>query len=98
MTAPTPAEAGFHMPAEGARHSRTWRAWPARIDLWNGRDREAKAAYAEVAKAIARFEPLTMVANPADVTDAKAQCGAGVEVLAMALDDSWMRDIGPTFL
>ena len=56
MTAPTPAEAGFHMPAEGARHTKTWMAWPSRIDLWNGRHVEAKAAYAAVAQAIARFE------------------------------------------
>ncbi|HEV2676977.1 MAG TPA: agmatine deiminase family protein [Aliidongia sp.] len=98
MTAPTPAEAGFHMPAEGARHTKTWMAWPSRIDLWNGRHVEAKAAYAAVAQAIARFEPLTMVANPADLADAAAQCGPSVEVLPMALDDSWMRDIGPTFL
>jgi agmatine deiminase len=98
MTDPTPAAAGFHMPAEGARHAGTWMAWPARIDLWNGRDAEAKAAYAAVARAIARFEPLTMVANPADAAEAKAACGSSVEVIALALDDSWMRDIGPTFL
>jgi len=98
MTAKTPAAAGFHMPAEGARHSRTWMAWPSRIDLWNGRHVEAKAAYAAVARAIARFEPLIMVANPADVAEAEAQCGPSVEVIALALDDSWMRDIGPTFL
>ena len=98
MTALTPAAAGFHMPAEGARHDRTWMAWPARIDLWNGRDREAKAAYAAVAQAIARFEPLIMVANPADVAEATAQCGPSVETVSMTLDDSWMRDIGPTFL
>ena len=98
MTATTPADAGFHMPAEGARHSRTWMAWPSRIGLWNGRHVEAKAAYAAVAQAIARFEPLIMVANPRDVAEAAAQCGPSVEVIAMALDDSWMRDIGPTFL
>lgn len=98
MTATTPEDAGFHMPAEGARHSRTWMAWPSRIDLWNGRHVEAKAAYAAVARAIARFEPLIMVANPVDVAEAGAECGPSVEILAMALDDSWMRDIGPTFL
>ncbi|GGF03275.1 agmatine deiminase [Aliidongia dinghuensis] len=98
MTALTPAEAGFHMPAEGAPHARTWMAWPARIDLWNGRHVEAKAAYAAVARAVARFEPITMVAKPEDVAEAVAECGPSVEIVAMALDDSWMRDIGPTFL
>ena len=38
----TPAASGFHMPAEWAPHERCWMAWPARADLWNGRERQAK--------------------------------------------------------
>ncbi len=94
----TPADCGFHMPFEGAPHARTWMAWPSRSELWNGRDAEAKAAYAAVAGTIARFEPLVMLANDRDVAEAGALCGEGVEIRAMPLDDSWMRDFGPTFL
>jgi agmatine deiminase len=94
----TPAAAGFHMPAEWAPHERCWMGWPARQDLWNGRHREAKAAYAAVARAIAAHEPLTMLARPEDLSEARAECGPEVEIMAMALDDSWLRDSGPTFL
>jgi agmatine deiminase len=94
----TPAASGFHMPAEWAPHERCWMAWPARADLWNGRERQAKAAYAAVAQAIAAAEPLTMLARPEDLAEARAECGPNVEIMAMPLDDSWMRDSGPTFL
>jgi agmatine deiminase len=94
----TPAASGFHMPAEWAPHARCWMAWPCRTALWYGRERQARSAYAAVARAISLWEPLTMLARPEDREEAVAACGAGVEVLAMPLDDSWMRDSGPTFL
>ena len=94
----TPAEQGFHMPFEGDRHERCWMGWPCRAEIWNGRDAEAKRAYAAVAQAIARFEPVIMLANEGDLAEARALCGDGVEIMAMPLDDSWLRDSGPTFL
>jgi agmatine deiminase len=93
-----PAAAGFRMPAEWAPHERCWMAWPCRAEAWNGRLREAKAAYAAVAQAIAAHEKLTMLARAEDVAEARTFCGAAIDVLAMPLDDSWMRDSGPTFL
>lgn len=94
----SPAAAGFRMPPEWAPHAGTWMAWPCRQDLWHGKIAAARAAYAGVARAIARFEPLTMVANAADAAAAAEACGPGVTVVAIPLDDSWMRDIGPSFL
>ena len=73
-------------------------AWPSRPALWGAGMDAARSAYAAVARAIARFEPVTMVARDEDLADAAARCGSGVDVLAMPLDDSWMRDFGPTFL
>jgi agmatine deiminase len=94
----TPAEAGFFMPAEWERHSRTWMAWPTRTELWGAKFADAQAAYADVAKAIARFEPVTMVANGVDIARVRAACGTAVEAVALPIDDSWMRDSGPSFL
>ncbi len=95
---PTPASLGYVLPAEWERHSRCWMAWPCREAAWHGRIAEAREAYARVAHAIARFEPVTMIANPADVTDASLACGTGVDVLPLPIDDSWTRDSGPMFL
>jgi agmatine deiminase len=86
------------MPAEWAPHERCWMAWPCRDDLWGDGLGAARAAYAEVAKAIAGFEPLTMLANSEDLEAAAAGCGGTVDCQSLPLDDSWMRDSGPTFV
>jgi agmatine deiminase len=96
---PTPREAGYHMPAEWAPHAGCWMAWPCRPQNWDDIE-QARAAYAEVARAVARFEPVTMTANPEDAGGARrALAGAGdVEVVVLPSDDSWARDTAPTFV
>jgi len=93
-----PTEDGFFMPPEWAPHSRCWMAWPCREELWGDSIDATRDAYAAVARAIAAFEPVIMLANPAHLQDAAARCGTSVSVLEMPLDDSWMRDSGPTFV
>ena len=105
----------FSMPAEWMPHARTWMAWPCRPEAWPGPEglARAKNAYAAVAKAIARFEPVTLAVPPLSATRASPladisphQCFArggrnsehGIEIWEVALDDSWARDIGPTFV
>jgi agmatine deiminase len=39
-----------------------------------------------------------MLAKPDDVSEAQAMCGETVRVEPMPLDDSWLRDIGPSFM
>jgi agmatine deiminase len=86
------------MPAEWELHERTIMGWPCRLELWGETIERAKADYAQVANAIAAFEPVTMIANPgADTAAARAACGAGVEVVEIPLDDSWLRDCGPIY-
>ncbi|WP_193370865.1 agmatine deiminase family protein [Pelagibius marinus] len=94
----TPADDGFFMPAEWAPHERCWMAWPCRDSLWGEGLAAARAAHAAVAKAISGFEPVTMLANAEELEEAQAQCGPGVTCQAMPLDDSWMRDSGPSFV
>jgi agmatine deiminase len=88
----------FRMPAEWAPHERTLMAWPARADMWGEHFEDAKAVHAEVANAIAAFEPVTMVAHPSQRKQARAACGDGVTVSEIPIDDSWMRDSGPIFV
>ena len=86
------------MPAETGRHERTVMCWPARASLYGGRIAEARAAHAEVAATIARFEPVTMIADPASSEAAATACGGDVEVVELAIDDSWFRDTGPIYV
>jgi agmatine deiminase len=83
------------MPPEWALHERTLIAWPTRADLWGSLLDAAKDEYAATANAIAEFEPVTMVASDDDVDDARRRCASGVTVIALPLDDSWLRDSGP---
>lgn len=95
-----PVRDGFSMPAEWNPHRRTWMCWPCRKEAWGGPEGLLKAeqTYARVARAISSFEPVTMAVRPHDVAEAKLACGGRVELFEVALDDSWSRDIGPTFL
>jgi len=93
-----PADLQFTMPAEWALHAGCWMAWPTRIELWGEHLEAARRDYARVAQAIARFEPMTMIANPPQAADARARCGASVSVVSMPIDDSWLRDSAPTIV
>jgi len=93
----TAKQEGYYMPAEWAPHERCWMAWPARQVMWP--DIAATcAAYATVANAIARFEPVSMVLNSRDRAAARKLLDEGVELVEMPIDDSWARDSGPNFL
>ena len=94
----SPAAAGFAMPPEWAPHAGCLMAWPTRRELWLDRLDDAKADYAGVARAIAGFEPLTMICNPGDETEVRNLCGSAVEPLPIPIDDSWVRDSGPIFV
>jgi agmatine deiminase len=65
--------------------------------MWAGLYADAEVAYAEVANVIARFEPVTMLAAPRTAERAATMCGPGVDVVEMAIDDSWFRDSGPIY-
>ena len=93
----TPAGTGFFMPAEWARHRRTWMMWPSRPQIWSDIT-ATKAAFAAVAKAIRRFEPVAMAVNFRDVDEARRLLGPEIDVVPIGIDDSWARDAGPCFL
>ena len=92
----TPADLGFSMPAEWAPHAGCWMAWPKRADLWREYLEAAREDYVRVAQAIAGFEPVTLLADPEHADDARRRCGPSVNVVSMPIDDSWLRDSGPT--
>jgi agmatine deiminase len=88
------------MPAEYAPHERCLIAWPTRTrEYWGGYYMLAQHTSAAIARAIARFEPVLVLARPGEGAEARSYCGSdGVEVLELPLDDSWIRDSGPIFL
>lgn len=94
----TPREAGFAMPAEWARHAGCWMIWPERPDNWRLGAKPAQRAFTAVASAIARFEPVTMLVSARQFENARTMLPESVRVVEVSTDDSWMRDVGPSFL
>ncbi|MFI6864606.1 agmatine/peptidylarginine deiminase [Streptomyces sp. NPDC050421] len=88
------------MPPEWAPHERTWMAWPGPNPTFASAAEldEARSAWAAVAHAVRRFEPVTMVVGPGQEEGARALLGPEIELAVRPLDDAWMRDIGPTFV
>ncbi|MFD6419024.1 agmatine/peptidylarginine deiminase [Streptomyces sp. NPDC060194] len=89
----------FRMPPEWAPHTRTWMAWPGPNPTFESAEElaEAREAWASVAAAVRKYEPVTMVVGTGQLDSARALLGEDVELVERDLDDAWMRDIGPTF-
>ena len=68
----TPRADGFFMPAEWATHKQTWMVWPERTDNWRLGAKPAQQAFCAVIRAIARFEPVTVLASAAQFANAQA--------------------------
>lgn len=93
---------GWSMPAEWSHHAATWMVWPHNQALWESTWGVTLSLvqqdFARVATAIARFEPVKMIVDPSAIASAKALCGPGIELIVQAVNDSWCRDSGPTFI
>lgn len=91
----------YTMPAETSAHERIFMAFPTRGYTLGDTEAEAEAArtaWANVARAIARFTPVTLIVDPSAEAEARRHLGDTVHYELRELDDAWMRDIGPTFV
>lgn len=86
------------MPAEFEPHRATLICWPARDEIYRSRLADAEAAHALLARTIAAFEPVVMVAPPGRGDRAKEACGSSVSVVEIPIDDAWCRDSGPIYV
>ncbi|HEY7627400.1 MAG TPA: agmatine deiminase family protein [Ilumatobacteraceae bacterium] len=96
------AAAGFVMPPEWAAHERTWMEFPPANETF-GEDAdaelaEARRAWSAVVNAIARFEPVSLICNVGDAAAARALVDPAVSIHETAINESWFRDSGPTFV
>ena len=100
--------ADYRWPAEWEQHDATWVAWPVNPDTWPGIFERIPAAFAEFIAAIARFEPVRILAGGIGVAESArplidAACSRHgsrftPELIDIPVNDSWCRDHGPIFL
>jgi agmatine deiminase len=105
VTQPTPAGAGFSMPAEWEPHEATWLAWPHHPADWPGKLDTIRWVYGEMVRKIAPGEKVRMLVRSAaeEKTARRYLTRAGadvrrVEFIQHPTNRGWMRDSGPVFV
>ncbi|HOL18293.1 MAG TPA: agmatine deiminase, partial [Bacillota bacterium] len=79
-------------------HDGCWMIWPERTDNWRMGAKPAEKAFVAVAEAISRFEPVTMCVSSRQFVNARHKLSSKIRVIELSNNDSWMRDVGPTFV
>lgn len=98
LTTSNPKEDGFFAPGEFDPHEETYLIWPERADNWRNGGKPAQAAYAAVAKAIALFEPVTMLVSAKQYKNVRQSLPEKIRVLEMSNNDAWIKDYGPIYV
>lgn len=93
-----PTQDGFYMPAEFAPQSGMLLVWPVRPGSWGIDPTAAQRAFCDIMREASKSERVYLLADRAHLHEARAQAGAFATILEIATDDSWARDIGPTFV
>lgn len=89
---------GLRMGAEWESHARTFMSWPALESVWEEDLPYIREDIARVARAVAEYEYVVMLARPEQRKAAQQACGRDVEVISLAVDDLWARDTVPVFV
>ncbi len=105
LPAPTPAALGFRMPAEWAPQDAIWLSWPSgNPDYWPETLAKVEGAFAEIAAAISRFQPVRINAPEPRHQAIRRLIGSAnshpgnVQLYNHPNDDVWCRDHGPIFV
>lgn len=94
----TPKQDGFHMPGEFEPQDHVFMVWPERPDNWRNGAKPVQKTFVNVATAISRHTPVTMLVNRTQYANARARLPENIRVVEASSDDCWCRDIGPTFV
>ena len=93
----------MRMPAEWEAHAATWVAWPHNLETWPGCMEEAEEEFEALVRILASYEPVNVIVQHALHARYVSERISGntrhpVQLFELATDDSWLRDIGPTFV
>ncbi len=97
MSGPALASTCGQMPAEWEPHAGCVMTWCSAVDTY-GEDTIAaiRVEQTAIARAIATFEPVTMLVNPGEIGDTARQLGSDIGVEILEHNDMWARDTLPT--
>ena len=86
------------LPAEWEPHERCLVVWPGHETYPEDVVPYAVPGWVAAIEAIARFEPVVVIAKPGFGLEAELKLGGHAEVVELALDELWLRDYGPLFV
>ena len=92
--------AGIRFPGEYEPHEGTLMVWPERPGSWGKDPSGAERAFTDIIEALLKVEKVWLVVSP-KAAPAVRERFAGQErltIIESETDDSWARDIGPTFV
>ncbi|MBX6360034.1 agmatine deiminase family protein [Acidobacterium ailaaui] len=101
----TPRENGYRMPAEWARHTATWIAWPHNPNDWPGKFQAIPWVYADIVRHLSRVEEVHILVDHA-AAEKRAhrilqRAGANLARIwfhRWPTNRVWTRDSGPIFI
>jgi len=97
----TPAELGFSMPPEWARHDSTWLSWPKNpLTFPAAIVSRVEDAYADMIEALARGERVDLLVDDEQTEDRVRSMLSSKNVFFRKIRsaDVWIRDYGPIFV
>jgi agmatine deiminase len=102
---PTPAELGYHFPAEWERHSATWLSYPHNEASWPGKMHTVFPDYHKFIQVLATAETVNInVLDPEmhsrvfEVLTATGVNMQNIRLHRLPTNDAWCRDHGPAFV
>lgn len=93
-----PKDDGYRMPGEFEEHHGCLMIWPERPGSWIYEAKAAQEVFTQIASEIGKTEQMYMIASKAQYENARKMLPDYVEVIEMESNDSWARDVGPTFV
>lgn len=101
----TPADLGYHFPAEWEKHASTWLSYPHNEASWPGKIHTIFPFYHQFIKELAKGELVNInVLNPETgdlLIKALQELGTNMQHIRLhenATNDAWCRDHGPAFV
>ena len=101
----TPAELGYHFPAEWEKHASTWLSYPHNEASWPGKIHTIYTSYHQFISAVSKGERVNINVTGQEMFHSveKSLKEAGVDLTCITLhilptNDAWCRDHGPAFV
>lgn len=93
-----PINDNYRMPGEFEAHAGCILIWPFRRDSWAYGAYEVRKVFKELVSLIGESEAVTVCAPSFEYDNARAMLPDNIRVVEMSSDDSWARDVAPTFV